>query len=128
HKGGQVHEEGPRRVHLTSRCGRPATRRTVCRVPRPLPREPAAERWRFDLVRERLGRSCARRPKPGSDPMRIDIAAMTPADWEQVRAIYLEGIASGQATFEVEAPTWEHWDAVHHPFARLVARSGGRVA
>ena len=60
--------------------------------------------------------------------MCIDIAAMTPADWEQVRAIYLEGIASGQATFEVEAPTWEHWDAVHHPFARLVARSGGRVA
>jgi phosphinothricin acetyltransferase len=57
----------------------------------------------------------------------IDIEAMTPADWEQVRAIYLEGIASGQATFEVEAPPWEQWDADHHPFARLVARSGGRV-
>ncbi len=59
--------------------------------------------------------------------MRVDIEAMVPADWEQVRAIYLEGIASGQATFEVEAPSWEQWDASHHPFARLVARSGGRV-
>jgi len=59
--------------------------------------------------------------------MRVDIEPMTPADWEQVRAIYLEGIASGQATFEVEAPPWEQWDASHHPFARLVARASGRV-
>jgi phosphinothricin acetyltransferase len=50
--------------------------------------------------------------------MRIDIEAMTPADWEQVRAIYLEGIASGQATFEVDAPPWEQWDAGHHLFDR----------
>jgi L-amino acid N-acyltransferase YncA len=28
-------------------------------------------------------------------------------DWEQVRAIYLEGIATGNATFETEAPTWQ---------------------
>jgi phosphinothricin acetyltransferase len=55
------------------------------------------------------------------------IEAMTPADWDEVRAIYLEGIAAGQATFEVEAPPWEQWDAGHHPFARLVARSCGRV-
>jgi phosphinothricin acetyltransferase len=59
--------------------------------------------------------------------MNVDIEAMTPADWEQVRAIYLEGIASGQATFEIEAPPWEEWDAAHHPFARFVARSDGRV-
>jgi L-amino acid N-acyltransferase YncA len=57
----------------------------------------------------------------------VDIEPMTPADWEQVRAIYLEGIAAGQSTFEVEPPTWEQWDAAHHPFARLVARSSGRV-
>ena len=59
--------------------------------------------------------------------MDIRIEAMTPTDWDQVRAIYLEGIASGMATFEVEAPSWEAWDAGHHPFARLVAREGGRV-
>lgn len=48
-------------------------------------------------------------------------------DWPAVRAIYLEGIATGQATFETAAPTWEDWDATHLPFARLVARSGGVV-
>lgn len=59
--------------------------------------------------------------------MDVDTDAMTPADWNQVRTIYQEGIASGQATFEVEAPPWEQWDSTHHPFARLVARAGGRV-
>jgi phosphinothricin acetyltransferase len=60
--------------------------------------------------------------------MSLDIQAMTPADWEAVRTIYMEGIASGQATFEVEAPSWEQWNAVHHPFARLVALFGESVA
>jgi phosphinothricin acetyltransferase len=55
------------------------------------------------------------------------IDAMTPADWDAVRSIYLEGIATGQATFETEAPSWERWDAGHHPFGRVVARSEGRV-
>jgi phosphinothricin acetyltransferase len=59
--------------------------------------------------------------------MTIDIDALTPADWEQVRAIYLDGIAFGQATFETDAPSWEEWDAAHHPFARLIARSDGRA-
>ncbi len=39
-----------------------------------------------------------------------------------MREIYLEGIATGQATFETQAPSWEAWDASHLPFARLVAR------
>ena len=55
--------------------------------------------------------------------MPFSIAVMSSADWDRVRAIYLEGIATGQATFETEAPSWEAWDAGHHPFARLVARS-----
>jgi L-amino acid N-acyltransferase YncA len=59
--------------------------------------------------------------------MSIDIDSMTPGDWQQVRTIYLEGIAAGQATFETDAPAWERWDAGHYPFARLVARSNGRV-
>ena len=59
--------------------------------------------------------------------MSVDVEPMEPTDWEWVRAIYLEGVASGQATFEVEAPSWDQWDAAHCHFARLVARSGGRV-
>jgi L-amino acid N-acyltransferase YncA len=59
--------------------------------------------------------------------MSVEIRPMEPADWERVRAIYEQGIASGQATFELEAPTWERWDAAHLPFARLVACFEGHV-
>src|SRR5215510_15643431 len=44
-------------------------------------------------------------------------------DWEFAQAIYLEGVATGHATFETEAPDWERWDAGHSPQCRLVARS-----
>lgn len=57
----------------------------------------------------------------------LTLEPMVPSDWAEVRAIYLERIAGGQATFETEAPPWEQWDAAHHPFARLVARQGGRM-
>ena len=48
---------------------------------------------------------------------------MRPEDWPAVRAIYLEGIATGNATFEQTAPEWEKWDADHLACARIVARS-----
>src|ERR1051326_6390602 len=50
-----------------------------------------------------------------------------PADWESVRAIYLEGIATGNATFEQSAPEWDKWDAGHLPHCRVVARAGDEV-
>jgi L-amino acid N-acyltransferase YncA len=59
--------------------------------------------------------------------MTIHIEAMSSSDWKEVRTIYLEGIASNQATFEVDAPSWQEWDAGHHAFARLVARVDGKV-
>ena len=49
------------------------------------------------------------------------IRAMAAADWEAVRAIYLEGIATGNATFETSAPEWERWNAAHRADCRLVA-------
>jgi hypothetical protein len=36
----------------------------------------------------------------------VTIDVLRPDDWDAVRAICLEGIATGQATFETEAPTW----------------------
>src|SRR6266852_5985445 len=57
----------------------------------------------------------------------LQIDEMEPGDWKQVRAIYLEGIATGQATFETEAPSWEKWDAAHLLAGRLVARDGVSV-
>jgi phosphinothricin acetyltransferase len=50
---------------------------------------------------------------------------MNAHDWEDVRAIYLEGIETGQATFETMVPSWEKWDSNHLPFARLVAIEEG---
>lgn len=52
---------------------------------------------------------------------------MRETDWPAVRAIYQEGIATGQATFETAAPEWEVWDAGHRPDCRLVARQGEQV-
>jgi L-amino acid N-acyltransferase YncA len=47
--------------------------------------------------------------------------------WPRVRAIYLEGIATGQATFQPTAPEWEEWDGGHLPHSRIVAVSAGEV-
>lgn len=48
-------------------------------------------------------------------------------DWDAVRAIYLEGIESGNATFETEPPSREEWDAKRRPDCRLVAECDGAV-
>jgi len=52
---------------------------------------------------------------------------MTPEQWPQVKAVYLSGIETGQATFETELPAWESWDASHLPFARLVGEEGDQI-
>ena len=57
----------------------------------------------------------------------VSIERLTPSDWDAVRGIYLEGIATGDATFETDAPGWEIWDGAHRQDARLVARRAGRV-
>ncbi len=56
----------------------------------------------------------------------IPVRAMTEEDWPAVRAIFEEGIATGDATFETSAPSWPVWDAEHLPECRLVAE-GDRV-
>ncbi|HEX8118939.1 MAG TPA: GNAT family N-acetyltransferase [Pyrinomonadaceae bacterium] len=61
--------------------------------------------------------------------MEIALEKMLPAHWPGVRAVYEEGLATGDATFETEAPVWERWDASHLRACRLVALAeGGRVA
>ena len=52
---------------------------------------------------------------------------MLPGDWPIVREIYLEGIATGNATFETQAPEWERWDAAHLAVCRLVAEDSDAV-
>ncbi len=55
------------------------------------------------------------------------VEGMAPADWPDVRRIYAEGIATGNATLETEPPSWEAWDRAHRPDCRLVARQDGRL-
>jgi phosphinothricin acetyltransferase len=60
-------------------------------------------------------------------PAAVAFGPLTRRDWPAVRAIYEEGIATGTATFETEAPTWEEWSSDHLSVGRLVAREGGEV-
>lgn len=47
---------------------------------------------------------------------------MVAGDWPAVARIYEEGIAGGDATFALEAPSWEGWCASHVAGLMLVAR------
>ncbi|MGE5275325.1 MAG: N-acetyltransferase family protein [Verrucomicrobiota bacterium] len=58
---------------------------------------------------------------PAFDPTVVEIRAMQPHDWPAVRKIYEQGIATGQATFETAAPSWDEWDSSHFVDLRLVA-------
>lgn len=57
----------------------------------------------------------------------IIIRALLAADWPAVRSIYVEGMATGNATFETTPPEWSVWDANHRPDCRLVAEVAGVV-
>ena len=47
--------------------------------------------------------------------------------YSKVAEIYLEGIATGQATFETTAPTWENWDKAHLQTCRIAAFEDGQM-
>jgi phosphinothricin acetyltransferase len=49
------------------------------------------------------------------------IVPMQAAHWEAVAAIYQEGIATGDATFQTTVPIWDSWNQSHTAHCRLVA-------
>ena len=55
------------------------------------------------------------------------MTTLLPEHWPTVKAIYEQGIATGDATFQTTAPSWEEWDAGHLPHSRVVAVEGGQV-
>ena len=59
--------------------------------------------------------------------MPLLVEALGPADWDAVRTIYTQGIATGDATFETDVPSWDEWDRSHLGDCRLVARDEARV-
>ena len=50
----------------------------------------------------------------------MDIRPLERRDWDRVRSIYVQGIATGHATFETETPNWEDWERSHMEACRLV--------
>jgi L-amino acid N-acyltransferase YncA len=52
---------------------------------------------------------------------------MGPGDWPHVASIYAAGIATRNATFETEVPSFEEWNAAHLSEHRFVATDGDRV-
>nr|WP_255307399.1 GNAT family N-acetyltransferase [Muricauda sp. CP2A] len=52
---------------------------------------------------------------------------MQASDWQHVHQIYTEGIATGIATFETNAPNYESWDKAHVSSCRLVAEEDGNI-
>lgn len=45
--------------------------------------------------------------------MKYEIINMDKKHWEQVKEIYCEGIDTGIATFQTEAPSYEQWNNLH---------------
>ncbi|HXZ98934.1 MAG TPA: metalloregulator ArsR/SmtB family transcription factor [Candidatus Binatia bacterium] len=56
-----------------------------------------------------------------ADPRDLSVRPLDPADWPAVRQIYAAGIATGDATFEEEPPSWEDFDAHRIAGLRFVA-------
>ena len=80
-----------------------------------------------------IGRLPSKRPetartgpeRASGAPGSIRIEPLQASDWPAVAAIYAEGIATGDATFETAPPSWEAWDSSHLADHRLVARLDG---
>jgi len=57
----------------------------------------------------------------------VEIRGLTETDWPAVAAIWAGGMATGNATFETEVPSWAEFDRTRLPGHRLVAVDGDVV-
>ena len=57
----------------------------------------------------------------------IELIPLRPVHAGAVLKIYGEGLASGNATFNTEVPSWEAWNGNHHQHTRFVAIENGEV-
>jgi L-amino acid N-acyltransferase YncA len=85
------------------------------------------ERRRLRRRLRQVLRRLRRLPRSGLEPVTssrqapLSVEPLGSEHWPAVARIYAEGIATGDATFETEVPSWERWDAAHLPEHRLVA-------
>lgn len=52
----------------------------------------------------------------------MQISAITTNDYPAISEIYVDGISTGNATLETDAPSWEKWDSEHLASCRLIAK------
>jgi phosphinothricin acetyltransferase len=57
----------------------------------------------------------------------VHVRPLRAEDWPAVERIYAAGIATGDATFETEPPSWAAFDGTKLPEHRLVAERDGEV-
>jgi phosphinothricin acetyltransferase len=58
----------------------------------------------------------------------MEIVKIGSTNYPQVADIYLQGIATGLATFQTEATDWETWDKSHLPNCRIAAFEDNQMA
>lgn len=58
----------------------------------------------------------------------VTFSTLLPEHWDAVRSIYVEGIQTGNATFQQSAPGWEEWNKDHLAHSRIVALVDNEVA
>jgi len=57
----------------------------------------------------------------------MEIISMQPHHWDEVAGIYAAGLATGNASFQSDIPSWEEWDHAHVENSRLVAIENEKV-
>lgn len=57
----------------------------------------------------------------------MEIRDLIEQDWDAVKMIYEEGIATGNATFQTSAPSWEEWNTSHLQTCRIVAEENNEI-
>jgi arsenate reductase (thioredoxin) len=57
----------------------------------------------------------------------MEIIAMLESHWDAVKLIYTQGMATGNATFQTEAPSWEEWNKGHLKHCRIVGINNKEV-
>jgi phosphinothricin acetyltransferase len=60
-------------------------------------------------------------------PAPLSVEQMRAGHWPAVERIYAEGLATGNASFETETPSWERFQGGHLPGHLLVALDAGAV-
>lgn len=57
----------------------------------------------------------------------MTIADITETHYPAIKDIYLQGIATGHATFQTNAPGWQDWDKSHLVHSRFIAIENGTI-